>query len=99
MAAVLLHRGQDGLGLEARGLESCPRNVAALRVGRDAKNGSSSVVNPVGREEAAEGGDEGAPTIILDGFGEGADFRRRLDEAEVVDEELDAGAGNGNTTF
>ncbi|TKW52752.1 hypothetical protein CTA1_7517 [Colletotrichum tanaceti] len=98
-SAVLLHGVQDGLGLEAGGLEGGAGDVAALGVGGDAEDGAAGVVDPVGGEEAAEGGDKGAAAVVLDGLGEGAELGGGLDEAEVVDEELDAGAGDGDAAL
>ncbi|KAH6609764.1 hypothetical protein Trco_003110 [Trichoderma cornu-damae] len=99
LSAVLLHGAQDGLRLEACGLERGAGDVAALGVRGDAEDGAPGVVDPVGREQAAEGGDEGAAAVVLDLLGEGAELGRRVDEAEVVDQELDAGPGDGDAAF
>ncbi|KAI6771292.1 hypothetical protein HG531_008917 [Fusarium graminearum] len=99
MSAVLLHRVENGLCLETRRLERRPRNVPALRVRRDTKDGASRIVNPVRRKQAAKGRNKGAPTIVLHRLGQSAELGRRLDEAKVVHEELDTGARHRDAAF
>lgn len=73
--------------------------MALLRVGRDTEDGTTSIVDPVRGEETAEGRDESDTTVVLDRLGEGAELGRVLDEAEVVDEELDTGTGDGDAAL
>lgn len=99
LAAVLLHRVEDGLGLEAGGLEGGAGNVAALGVGSDAKDGAAGIVDPVRSKETAKGSDKSAAAVVLDRLGEGAQLGRLINEAQVVDEKLDAGAGHGDAAL
>lgn len=99
MPAVELHGIEDRFGLEAGRFEGGARDVSALRVLGDAEDCALGVVDPVGRKEAGEGGDKDAAAVVFDCGGEVGDFLRVGDEAHVVHEEFDAGAGNGNGTF
>lgn len=99
VARVLLHGLKNGLCLEASSLKGGAGNVAPLGIGGDAENGTAGIIDPVRGKEATKGRDEGAAAIVLDRLGEGAQLGRRVDEAEVVDEELDARARDGNAAL
>lgn len=99
VTAVLLHGGENGLGLEARGLEGCTGDVSSLGVRGDTEDGASSIIDPVRSEETAEGSDESAAAIVLDSLGESAELGGRLDEAKVVHEELDTGTSDSDATL
>jgi len=73
--------------------------VAALCVSGDAEKGTASIINPVWRKEAAKGGNKGATTIILDSLRESTQLGGGLDEAEVIDEELDTRSGDSNAAL
>ena len=70
--------------------------MALLRVCRDAEHRAFGVVDPVGRKQAGEGRDEDAAAVVRDGLCELGDAVAVAEEAEVVHEELDAGAGDGD---
>jgi hypothetical protein len=73
--------------------------MPALCVRRDTKNRALGIIDPVRREQAGEGGDEDAAAVVGDGGGNFGDFGRVAEEAEVVHEEFDAGAGDGDGAF
>lgn len=70
-ATVLLHGLEDGLGLEACGLEGGAGNVAALSKGSDTKDGASGIVNPVGGKQTRKGSDKGAAAVVGHCLGQG----------------------------
>lgn len=85
LAAVLFHGVENGLCLEAGRLQRRSSEVAALGVSGDAKDCSFGVVDPVGRKEAAEGGDEDTAAVVIDRRRQVGNFVRLLGHAEVVD--------------
>lgn len=99
LARVLLHGIENGLGLEAHGLETGTADVALLGVLGQTENGTAGVVAPVRGEETREGRDKDDAGIVLDLAGELANLLGRVDELDVVTQPLDGGAGHGNGTF
>jgi hypothetical protein len=73
--------------------------VALTGVLGDTEEGTLSIVNPVGGEETTESCHECNTSVIRNRSCNGVDFRRTLDNAQVVLEELDTGASNGNATL
>ena len=57
------------------------------------------VVDPVGSEEAAESGDEDQAAVVGDCFRQLGDLVRRVAEAQVVHQELDARACDCNAAL
>ena len=60
---------------------------------------SAGIINPVWCEQAAESCHEDNTSVILDGLGQLANLGRRIDEAKIVLEELDARASNGDAAL
>lgn len=99
LAAVLLHGVEDGLGLEACGLEGSAGDVALLGVLCHAEDGALGRVDPVWCEQTAEGSHKDDATIVRDGLSDLLNLVRLVKEAHVVDEELDTGTRDSDAAL
>lgn len=67
-----------------------------LRICGDAPQRALDVVVPIRRKQATESRDKDDAPVVLDGAGQLTDLGGVAEEAEVVHEKLDAGAGHGD---
>ena len=96
MPAILLHGIENRLCLKTRCLERRSGNVAPLRMSSEPKNRPLGIIDPVRRKQAAESRDEDTTAAVLDRGRHLADLGTVAEESEVVHEELDRRAGDGD---
>lgn len=73
--------------------------MATLGVGSNTEESTTSIIDPVRGEQTAERSDESNTAVVLDSLGKGAQLGGGLDEAQVIDQELDTGAGDGDAAL